>query len=231
MKKILLATGLLLLSACSLTPQAEEEVAFIRETRGVLEAQREEQLDARKEVASTLSDMKAQLHEMQAQIDTGETVDQEQFEELSDQVEDLVEQTEEIDTVIGAIDDAIDANEASEAATVARDKGEQARSWYELVALVVGTVGGGGALGKLLQKFGPSRSAEAVTALQAELSALKMAMTAIENSPSRASEEVGELREKIAALEGLLAAFNAGYQTPPPGSYPGPGDTVTGAPA
>lgn len=112
---------------------------------------------------------------------------------------------------VSTLTSAAEALEREEGIVKSRDTGEQVSFWMTLL----GTIAGGGAVGKILSKFGPSRGTAALDKVRAELQALQAAAAAFQNSPSRGATQAAVLAEKIAQLEGMLAAFSGGLQTPP----------------
>lgn len=236
MKKLII-TGLALLTlgACQMTPGGEEQLAELQQMRAELTEQRTELQETRTKTVGAIEAMTSLVQALGEQIEEG-TVDPAEAEaklaELAAKLAafeaDLAETVEDI----GEVEEALDQVDQTEREVIAYDKGQQASSWMQLIGAVVAATGTGGVAGKILTGLGKSRAQGAVDEVNKELNALKLALAAIENSPSRASEEVGELRAVVAGLQATLNAANAGYQTPPihvtnpPGGYTGPGDTV-----
>lgn len=126
----------------------------------------------------------------------------------------LTERIANLDRQLETLTSAADNLEEQERLVKAEDAGQQFGLW----AQILGTVAGGGALGKLLGKFGPSRATDGLTRVQTEMAAIQAALATFENQPSRASGEVSRMREKLGHLEGLLGAFKGALPIGPIGS-------------
>lgn len=219
---VLLALAAFLLgAACAASPEAQAALDLIREQR---DAAAQEATDARTELHAA-GQRVLDLEEILADQTSGTAEERAAWAaELAALVQTIGALGEKIDLL-----ERVDRNlEDSERAVKAKDAGSQVSLW----AQILGTVLGGGALGKLLGRFGPSRGSTELGKVQIELAALQAALRAFEATPSRASGQVSEIREKLGMLEGMLAAFKGGLERPlvppPPGPYPGPGDTVPG---
>lgn len=188
----------LLAAACNLTTAGQAKVDQID---AELAAAQELRLEARAELEAA----RDRLAELEALI-AGAAPDDPGLEGAEAEAAVLAQHVQELETALEGAKAEIEDLQTKRDETKAEDKGTQVAGWLELL----GTLLGGGALGGVFSRLGPSRGRNEVQALREELAALKAGADAFAASPSRASGEVGRLAEKIARLEGLLAAFQTG---------------------
>lgn len=219
-KTLIVSTALsacLFFAACQASPGAQREIDQIREDRAAAIAQRDE-------VRVELTTTQTRLEEIAVQLldETEGTADERAAWQIDAAV--LAERLGNLQAKVATLTASANNLDTQEKLVRSRDRGEQTGFWLNLI----GTIAGGGALGKLLSKFGPSRGAQELDKVRVEMSAIEAAAKVFASSPSRGAAEVGRIGEKIAQIEGIIAAFSGGLTTPPVLPTPPPPPTPAG---
>lgn len=184
---IAVIVGALLIAApaCQISKSAQDELDKNDQERAELLKQQEEL----QEGLEDLREMNAQLG---AKIEAGQEVSEEIFEDLEEAIETAI-------TGIAGAQDAIADLDQEDKEIVQQDRQDQALNWANMIGAVLGAGGGAG----LISRLGKSRS-------HAEVQTLKAVLETVAASQSSAAESAQAASEKIAKLEGILEALQAG---------------------